>query len=100
MTYLLDSNACIQFLRNRHALVVQHINARQPHDLRLCSVVVAELYYGCLCSSQVAANRAKVDGFIKPYICIPFDDLAADLHANIRRYLEKLGAPIGPYDSQ
>ncbi len=100
MIFLLDSNACVQFLRNRHALVVQRINARRPDELRLCSVVVAELYYGCLCSSRPAANRTQVDAFIKPYLCLPFDEAAADNHARIRRHLEKLGTPIGSYDLQ
>lgn len=100
MIYLLDTNAWVQFLRNAHALVVQRIKARQPSELRNCSVVAAELYYGCLCSNQPAANRAKVDSVLQPYLCLSFDDAAADGHARIRRHLESLGTPIGPYDTQ
>lgn len=98
--YLLDTNVCVQFLRNRHALVVQRVNARRPDELRLCSVVIAELYHGCLCSAQPAANRTQVDQFVRPYQSLPFDDSAADTHADIRRHLERLGMPIGPYDLQ
>ena len=98
--YLLDSNACVHFLRNRHALVVQRINARRRDEVRLCSVVVAELYYGCVCSAQPAANRAQVNSFVQPYVSLSFDDAAADVHARIRRHLELLGTPIGPYDLQ
>jgi tRNA(fMet)-specific endonuclease VapC len=100
MSYLLDSNVWIQFLRNRHALVVNRIRARKPSELRTCSIVAAELYYGCLRSANPAGNRAKVDSVLQPYFCLLFDEMAADAHARIRRYLESLGIPIGPYDMQ
>ena len=35
---------------------------------------------------------------MQPYLSLPFDDAAADVHARVRRHLESLGAPIGPYD--
>lgn len=100
MIYLLDTNAWVQFLRNRHALLVQRIKARQPSELRSCSIVAAELYHGCLLTQKPAANRAKVDSVLQPYLSLPFDDAAADVHARIRRHLESLGTPIGFYDLQ
>ncbi len=100
MTHLLDTNVWVQFLRNRHALVVSRIKARQPYQLRVCSVVAAELFYGCLRSAKPAQNRAKVDALLRPYLSLPFDDAAAELHAQIRFHLEKMGMPIGPYDLQ
>lgn len=100
MSYLLDTNVCIQFLRQRHAGVVRRIQSHQPSELRLCSIVVAELYYGSERSAQAALNRTKVDAFVRPYVCLPFDDEAARTHARIRRHLEIVGTPIGPYDSQ
>ena len=57
--YLLDTNVCIQFLRQRHAGVVQRIQSHQPSELRLCSIVVAELYYGSERSAQAALNRTQ-----------------------------------------
>jgi tRNA(fMet)-specific endonuclease VapC len=100
MIYLPDTNVWVQFLRNRHALVVQRLRARQPSEIRLCSVVAAELYYGCLRSAKPAVNRAQVDAVLRPYLSLPFDDAAADVQAQIRRHLETLGTPIGPYDLQ
>lgn len=69
--FLLDTNACVQFLRNRNDLVVQRIQSRRLDELRLCAAVIAELCYGWLCSAQPAANRAKVDKFIQPYVSLP-----------------------------
>jgi tRNA(fMet)-specific endonuclease VapC len=51
-------------------------------------------------SAKPADNRAKVDALIAPYVCLPFDEAAADHFAVIRLHLETLGTPIGPYDLQ
>ncbi len=59
-----------------------------------------ELIYGILRSAKPAANRAKMDAFIKPLDSLPFNDTAAEVHARIRVHLESLGTPIGPYDLQ
>ncbi len=98
MTYLLDSNDCIQYLRGRNILVRQRLSAKPVHEIRLCSIVLAELYLGSLRSANLAANRAKVDNFAVPYISLPFDDASADVQAQIRHQLEIAGTPIGPYD--
>jgi tRNA(fMet)-specific endonuclease VapC len=100
MSYLLDSNVCIQYLRGRNLLVRQRLSAKPLQEIRLCSVVKAELYLGTLRSANPTANRAKVDGFVGPYLSLPFDDAAAGVHAQIRHHLETLGTPIGPYDLQ
>ena len=100
MTYLLDTNVCVQYLRGRNPRVRQRLSGTPPHDIAMCSVVMAELYYGALGSDKPAENRVKVDVFVQPYVSLPFDNAAADIHAQIRRRLEALGAPIGPYDFQ
>ena len=98
--FLLDSNVWITFSRKPHSPVIARLQARVPADIRVCSVVVAELYYGCLRSSKPADNRTKIDALIAPYSSLPFDDTAADRFATLRRHLETLGTPIGPYDLQ
>lgn len=100
MIYLLDSNVCIQYLRGRNFLVRQRLCAVPLQEIRLCSVVMSELYIGALRSSNPVTNRAKLDTFAHPYVSLSFDDMAAEQHARIRRHLEALGTPIGPYDSQ
>jgi tRNA(fMet)-specific endonuclease VapC len=100
MSYLLDSNVCIQYMRGKNLLVRQRLSARPLQEIRLCSVVKAELYLGVLRSAKPSANRAKVDAFVAPYLSLAFDDAAADVQAQIRHHLETLGTPIGPYDLQ
>lgn len=67
MTYLLDTNVCVQYLRGRNPLVRQRLQNTPAHDVWVCSVVKAELYLGVLRSAQSRANRAKVDAFLLPY---------------------------------
>jgi tRNA(fMet)-specific endonuclease VapC len=100
MTYLLDSNVWITALRQPGSSLAARFRAIDPADIRVCSVVVAELRYGCLRSAKPAANRAAVDALLAPFPSVPFDDAAAEHFATVRRHLESLGLTIGPYDLQ
>ncbi len=98
--FLLDTNVCVQYLRGKNVLVRQRLAARPTLEVRLCSVVLSELYVGMLRSAQPAKNRAEVDQFAAPFASLPFDDAAADVYARIRHHLESQGTPIRPYDLQ
>jgi tRNA(fMet)-specific endonuclease VapC len=100
MTYLLDTNVWIAVLRKPASTLAIRFHAVTPADVRICSVVVAELRHGCLRSAKPAANRAAVDALLAPYISLPFDDAAAEHFATVCRGLELLGQLIGPYDVQ
>jgi tRNA(fMet)-specific endonuclease VapC len=101
MIYLLDSNDWISLIRGSSAVLTTRFQAMAPtSDIRLCSVVVAELWYGCARSAKPAANRAALDALISPFPSLSYDNAAADHFVTIRRYLESLGQIIGPYDTQ
>lgn len=98
--FLLDTNVCVQYLRGKNHLVRQRLASCPSHEVRLCSVVLAELHVGVLRSARPAKNRAEVAQFIAPFVSLPFDDVAAEVCAGIRHTLESQSAPIGPYDLQ
>lgn len=102
MTHLLDTNPCVHVLRqNGNPLVKARVAAAMPTGaLVLCSVVVAELYYGAEKSNDPAAERAKVDAFIAQFLILPFDTPEAVEYAHIRADLERRGLPIGWNDYQ
>lgn len=100
MTFLLDTNVCVHYLRGRNAAVLQRLKSTPVLDVRLCSVVKAELYLGARRSANPQVNLGKVDSFLRPYISLSFDDRAAEVQAEIRHQLEAAGTPIGPYDLQ
>ena len=100
MTFLLDSNVCVEYLRGRNRLVLSRLASVPPHRVRLCSVVKAELYIGAYRSADTAGSIARIDAFSLPYYSLEFDDTSARIQGEIRHHLEQQGLPIGPYDLQ
>jgi tRNA(fMet)-specific endonuclease VapC len=100
MIFLLDTNVCIEALRQRNAAVVRRLAATPASDVRLCSVVKAELYHGARRSQQAQTNLVKVENFVLPFLSLPFDDDAAREYGRLRADLESRGAVIGPNDLQ
>lgn len=98
MTYLLDTNVWVGFLRGKNVVSAHRLRARRPSEIFVCSIVAAELYHGCFRSNQPAGNRVKVDAILSPYFCLPFDIATASIYADIRHELERAGAVIGPYE--
>lgn len=100
MTYLLDTNVCIRYLNGRAPGVLRRLQALQPVDVMVCSVVKAELFYGARRSRDPARSLAVQRQFLQPYHSLPFDDAAAEVAGILRAELAAQGAPIGPYDLQ
>ncbi len=100
MTYLLDTNVCIRYMNGRAPDVLQRLQALQPTDVVVCSIVKAELFYGAQRSNHPARSLATQHQFLQPYRSLPFDDAAAEIVGALRAQLAKLGTPIGPYDVQ
>ncbi len=98
MTYLLDTNACVVYLRGKNAKLRSRVDSSSTADLGLCTVVLAELYFGAAKSRDPVAERANVDAFAAPFACIPFDRAAADVYAGVRWDLEARGLMIGGND--
>ena len=73
-------------------------NALPPSDIRLCSVVKAELLYGARKSARVSANLERLSQFFATLESLPFDDAAAEHYGLLRTHLESAGTPIGALD--
>ncbi len=101
MIYLLDANVWIDLIRGSSPVLAARFQSlASTAELRVSSVVCAELWYGCARSARPAANRAALEALIAPYLSLPYDNNAADLFVTVRCHLEALGQPIGPYDLQ
>lgn len=100
MTFLPDTNACIALLRGRNLRLAERWRTVRAADIVLCSVVTYELRYGAERSGNPAAEHAKLDVFLRPFVSLSFDDACARRCAEIRRELERTGEPIGPHDLQ
>ncbi len=101
MIYLLDSNVWIALIRRTSAALDARFRANAcSADIRSCSVVNAELWYGCARSVKPAENRVALESLLAPFPILLFDDSAARHFATIRKQLESVGHVIGPYDLQ
>lgn len=98
MTYLLDTNSCINYLNGRSEKIRQKLEQLNPVEIALCSVVKAELFYGAAKSAKPEKNLDKINHFVARFVSLPFDDQAAEAYGPIRTRLERMGALIGPSD--
>lgn len=101
MSHLLDTNSVIDHLRHGPASnVTVRLVAAPPYSVYLCSVVLAELFYGAMHSSvpHQAANLALIAGLRQQFVSLSFDDRAAEEYGRVRAHLAALGTLIGPND--
>lgn len=96
--FLLDTNACVQVLRGKSPALVERLRSHPASEIRLSSVVKAELFYGARRSRRVAENLANVGRFVTPFICLSFDDLCAEHYGLVRADLASQGLAISSND--
>jgi tRNA(fMet)-specific endonuclease VapC len=100
LIYLLDTNAWVAYLRQSHQGLLRRLQSQSPDGIVLCSVVLAELWYGAVRSgpTRQAANLQLIAELRSEFASLPFDDSAAQVHGSLRAELAALGTPIGPND--
>jgi tRNA(fMet)-specific endonuclease VapC len=98
MLYLLDTNACVSYLRRADSPVRQRLAQHNIADIVICSVVYAELWYGALRNANPAQAQAQLASFLGNFVSLPLDDPAAEIAAAVRADLATKGSPIGPHD--
>jgi tRNA(fMet)-specific endonuclease VapC len=98
MTYLLDTNICIYIIKKKLASVVNIIRSKQPEDIGISTVTIAELAHGIAKSLHPLRNRLALLEFLVPFHVLDFDQAAALRYGEIRTSLESRAAPIGRMD--
>jgi tRNA(fMet)-specific endonuclease VapC len=100
LSFILDTNSWIALVRWHNAGILTQLKQHPSDEILLCSVVLAELWFGAERSD--AAHRANnlklVDELAAKYQSLPFDNAAARDYATIRAHLFASGQPIGPND--
>lgn len=89
MTYLLDTNAWVSYLRGKNHTLIARLSAQTPHELGLCTIVLGELYYGAYHSgaAHVAANLVLVEQLLRTFPIVGFDEVAAMEYGKLRSSL-------------
>lgn len=98
MNIFLDSNICIYYLTGRYPQVTENIKNTDPVNIKIPSLVKAELIVGALKSEKESENLKVINSFLSYFEIIPFGDTESEIYAEIRASLEKKGKIIGPND--
>ena len=98
MTYSLDTDTCIAFLRRHLSVLDTRFAAHAPEEIVVSAPVRGELFFGAARSKDPVRARQGVDAFLERFASLPFDDAAADTYGRIRVSLAASGSPIGPND--
>ena len=100
MIYLLDTNIVSYWMRGDEKLISK-IKSHKPSELSICTVTLAEIYYGIEKSPvKKKERRKKIERITSQLEIHAFDELAARKYAIIRSQLEKDGLVISERDLQ
>lgn len=97
MTYLLDTDTCIYWLKNINS-VTEKIEAIGWEQICICHITVAELYFGAYNSQKVTENLTRAENFIQDVQVISLDDNAVKKFGELKAQLRKLGQPVADFD--
>jgi tRNA(fMet)-specific endonuclease VapC len=98
MTYLLDTDTCIDALRSVPA-VRERLFALAPSEVAISVVTEGELRLGAEKSARRAHHEALVDAFVAAIAVLPVESSDARAYAKVRADLERRGKGIGPLDT-
>lgn len=97
MSYLLDTDTCIYWLRDRQS-VRERIREVGWTQISICVITVAELYYGVYNSNRVTENLARAEFFIQNLPVLPLNDTALRRFGELKAELRRIGQPIADFD--
>jgi tRNA(fMet)-specific endonuclease VapC len=99
MRFMLDTNTCVELIRERDERVLRRMKRRSPDEICVSSVTLSELEYGAAKSANPERNRLALAEFMTPLAVAPYDDAVAPVYGRVRVELEQAGTPIGPLDT-
>lgn len=102
MAYLLDTNACIVLINGTSDAARKRFSRTLElgEQVYVPSVSVFELWSGVLKSARTDANTRRLKLFLEGQVhVLEFGEGDARNAAEIRNALERIGKPIGAYDT-
>ncbi|MDO8514872.1 MAG: type II toxin-antitoxin system VapC family toxin [bacterium] len=102
MIYLLDTCVVINFSRRKRdwVEVLRRLVKEKDTQLAVSVITYAELRYGATRSVNPQKERDKIKSFIDDFLIeiIPITAEVADEFAELKREVEKTGAPLDDFD--
>jgi len=97
MSYLFDTNAISEFIRNPDGQTAKRVAALKDGELRTSLIVAAELRYGAAKKGSERLTRV-IETVLAEFEVLPWE-APADVHyASLRNSLSRSGQPIGDMD--
>lgn len=88
----------MRYLNGESEVLRRRLQTTNLEDIAVCSIVKMELFYGAMRSNDPDASWRKQQKFLKAFVSLPFDDIAALIAGRVRAQLVNLGTPIGAND--
>ena len=85
-------------MKGKFPLLIEKLLSNNPDNIKIPSIVKAELLYGAEKSQKQLENLEKIYQFIFPLETVAFGDKESIEYSYIRSLLEKEGKIIGPND--
>lgn len=79
--------------------VAKALLSKSPKDISIPSIALYELQVGIAKSNNPRKRKKQLESLISRIAVLPFASKEAEAAALVRAELEKLGTPIGPYDT-
>jgi tRNA(fMet)-specific endonuclease VapC len=98
MKYYLETNICIYFLKGINEKIKSRLLEKHPDEIKISSIVQAELLYGAEKSIKKEDNLKNIKNFLFPFEIVAFGENESNSYSKIRAELEKEGYVIGPND--
>ncbi len=93
--FLLDTNIITAWLKGDTSIASKIDKAKEVH---IPIIVVGELYYGALYSTQVQKNINNIKSMTSNYNVLQIDEETTIVYGNIKAILRKKGKPIPEND--
>jgi predicted nucleic acid-binding protein len=97
MTYLLDTNICIYFLK-RHSGIINRFAQCLDDEIAISIITLAELQFGAHNSIQVENNIKRIKFFLERVQLLDLTPKTTDIFARIKALLRKSGNIIDDFD--
>ena len=97
MSYLLDTNICIHFLK-QHPGITKQMGQCRDDEIAISIITLAELQFGAHNSSQVENNMKRIEFFLEWAQLLNLTPKTTDIFARIKASLRKSGNIIDDFD--
>ncbi len=98
MTYILDTNICIQMLKDKSFNILRHAKNKRQTEIYISCITEAELWYGVWNSTHKEANKETLKRFLQFFPKLKFESTHAESFGQLKAEQRKNGRILGPND--